>query len=261
MIRPRDFETLAAEAIRRSGRPDFIEYPAEAAGTSVVVCRLGDDDQRAFIDGRLSQDKGVRGTSKKVALSKARLWPEQSVVNAACETVPGLDDKLLQQVERLGGGDTEFLRVVEVRNTLDDSAIAELGIEPAVIKSLRTKYPHEGQLKIACYRDDELEIAWSCVLKLPGDRAKNLMLEGLHERGHETVTTFAVNCVVWPERDAAASFVRGEYRIAPCLWPALYAWAQTAAIARPTIWRPKSIASATSTAAQTSSPKSSATSE
>jgi hypothetical protein len=257
MNRPSDFESLYAEATKRSGRPDCVEYPAPAAGTSIVLCRLSDEDQRKFVDGACSSDEGIRETARAVALSAARLWPDQSTFLAACEAVPGLDKACMSQVERLGGGAVEFLRVVDVTKTMDDSVIASFGVDPGTIAALRKQYPHEEQLKIACYRDDDLEIAWSCVLRLPGDRATDLMLRDVNVRGNEAITTFAVNSVVWPEREQAASFVRGQYRIAYCLWPALFSWAQKAARQRPTIWRPKSQNSATSIPPQMSAVRSS----
>lgn len=257
MKRPIDLDSIEAEARRRSGRGEFIGYPVDAVGTEIILCRLNDDDHRAFINGILSGDKGVRATSRDVALASARLWPEQGALLAACEAVPGLSDKLVQQIERLGGGANEFLRVVDVTPTLDDSAITLLGIDPGVVRSLRITYPNEGQLKITSYRDDDLSISWACVLRLPNSRAYDLMLEGLNQRGHEVVTTIAINCMAWPERESAASFVRGEYRIAPCLWPTIYAWGQMAANARPTIYRPRLTPSKTSTEAQISSEKSS----
>ncbi len=257
MKRPSDIEALFAEATRRSGRPDISEYPVNAAGTVIVLCRLSDDDHRACINGLLSQDVGIRDTARNVALSKGRVWPDQATMNAAIAAVPGLNKALLSEIERLGGGNTSFLKVVDVGPNLDDSAIAALGVDPSVITRLRREYPNEGQLKIASYNDDDLEIKWSCVLRLPNSHALDLMMEGLHERGHETAVTFAVNAMAYPERDEASKFVRGQWRIGSCLWPVLYAWAQTAAKARPTILRPKSLASATSTAPPTSLEKSS----
>jgi hypothetical protein len=258
--RPSDFEALSVEAQKRSGRPDLVEYPVAAAGTSIVLCRLSDDDHRDLVNGAFSSDDGARATAKNVALSKGRVWPDQPTMTAAIEAVPGLDKQLLKQIERLGGGDVAFLTVVDVRSTLDDSAIQALGIDPLQLQKLRKEYPHEGQLKIASYRDDELEIAWSCVLRLPANSALGLMLEGLNERGNETAVTFAVNAMAWPPREEASKFVRGQWRIAACLWPSLYAWSQKAALARPTIWRPKSVAFGTSTAQPMSSGKSSETS-
>ncbi|MBK9263057.1 MAG: hypothetical protein IPM54_25045 [Polyangiaceae bacterium] len=261
MKRPENFDALYAEAQRRSGRPDIIEYPVPQAGTSIVVCRLNDDDHRALINGMTTGDEGERATARSVALAAARVWPNQETMTAAIEVVPGLDKALMNEVDRLGGGDLRQLKVVDVRPSLDESAIAALGIDLPCIRALRRQFPHEGQLKIASYVDDELDIRWSCVLRLPSSSATDLMMTNLKERGHETTVTFAVNCMAWPGRDEAAKFIRGQYRIASCLWPVLWAWSLEAAKQRPTIWRPKSVASGASTTPPTSLEKSSATSE
>ncbi len=238
---------LALEAQKRSGSDIVLEYPVPAAGVTVYLCRLTDDDFRSAVDAFFSEDKGRSETQTNVAISKSRLRPEQGELSAACEAVPGLTRALWGQVERLAGGSEEFLKVVEVTPSLDDSAVAALGIEPARLAALRKQYPHPGQLRIASYRDDELDIAWACVLKLPGATATRLMNEHRKERGHETAVTFAINSIVEPARDAVVGFVRGEYKIGPCLWPTLALWAQTAAVARPTILRPRSKPSGTST--------------
>jgi hypothetical protein len=255
---PNDMQALSAEAQRRSGRPDLAIYPVPQAGTVVVLCRLSDNDHRAFVDGLCSQDAGTRATAKNVALAAARVWPEQGIVAAAIDAIPNLDKALMQEVERLGGGDVQHLQIVDVRPSLDDSTAIALGIDPAALAKARKQYPHDGQLKIASYSDTELEIQWACILRLPRSAAADSALAGLNERGHETVVTFAINCMAWPERDQAASFVRGQYHIAFCLWTTLYAWALVAAKQRPTIWRPKSSVLETSTQPPTSLEKSSA---
>jgi hypothetical protein len=242
---------LALEAQKRSGSDIVLEYPVPAAGIYVYLCRLGNDDFRDVVDGLMSGDKARRETGRNVALAAARLAPSQRELADACAAVPDLDIALWGAVERLGGGNAEFLQVVDVRPTLDASAVSALGIDPTRLDALRKLHPHPGQLKIASYRDDELDITWACVLKLPGSQATRLMLEGMAERGHETAATFAVNSIVEPGREQAASFVRGEHRVASCLWPALFTWAKTAAAARPTILRPRSTPSATLTPPQT----------
>jgi len=248
MNRPTNIEALFEEATRRSGRPDIIEYPVPQANTVIVLCRLTDDDHRKFVDGVFSQDEGVRATARNVALAAARVWPDQATMNAAISAVPGLDKALVQQMERLGGGDDTLLRVIDVRSSMDDSLIASLGVDPAVVAQLRKEFPNEGQLKIAAYNDEELEIKWSCVLRLPSSSTVNLMFENMRSHGHETTVTFAVNSMAWPNREAAPGFVRGKHRVGSCLWSTLFVWANQAAKARPTILRPKSNVSATLTA-------------
>jgi hypothetical protein len=242
---------LALEAQQRSGSDIVLEYPVPAAGTHIYLCRLGNDDFRDVVDAGMSGDKARRDTARNVALAAARLAPSQRELADACAAIPDLDVALWSAVERLGGGNTDFLQVVDVRPTLDASAVAELGIDPARLDELRKRYPHPGQLKIARYRDDEMGIAWAAVLKLPASQSTKLMLEGMAERGHEVAVTFAINSIVEPAREQVAAFVRGEYRIASCLWPTLFMWAKTAAQARPTILRPRSTPSETSTPPQT----------
>lgn len=251
MREPTDYAPLFAEAQKRSGSLQISRYPVPAAGIVIVLCRLNDEDHRDLVNGISATDAAQRATAKNVALSKARLFPDQEQMLAACEAVPGLASCLLQEVERLGGGSSEFLQVVDVRGSMDNSAIEALGIKPGDLEAVRRKYPHDEQLKIASYNDSELGIRWSCILRLPSDRLTDMMLENVNERGNETITSFAINCLAWPERESASSFIRGECRIASCLWTTLYVWAKTAAKKRPTILRPKSIDSGTSTAQPT----------
>lgn len=231
-----DLEALLAEAQRRSGREDVIEYPVDVAGTSVILCALSPDDWRAAVNG-IVRGGGEGKTATNVALSRARLRPEQTELRDLCAAVPGLADKLYQQVERLHGADTTCLTVVDVDDNLDDSAVVALGIDPQRLAVLRREYPHRGQLKIAAYQDDELEVAWACVLKLPRTAALGQVEEGLRERGHETVVTFAANALAEPAGDAGAAWLRDRPERAMCLFPRLWAWAKTAAAARPTILR------------------------
>lgn len=249
---------FATEAQRRSGSDIVLEYPVEAAGITVYLCRLSDDDWRDAMNALTSPDAGTRETGRNVALARARVWPDQETVSAACADVPMLREHLWDQVERLAGASAEFRRVVDVTPSLDDSAVLELGIDPARLNALRRAHPNPKTLKIASYRDDEMGIAWACVLKLPSDAARRAMLQGLADRGHECSTTYAIASLVEPPRDGEASvkFVRGEHRIAAALWPPLYAWADTAAAARPTILRPRSKLSATPMPQPMSSPKS-----
>lgn len=238
---------LAAEALKRSGSELVLEYPVEAAGITVCLCRLNDEDWRAAADAIFTGDRALKDTGVGTAIARARLWPEQEAVRAACAEVPNLRDHLWSAIERLGGGAVEFLRVVDVTPTLDESAVRELGIDPGRIAVLRKQYLNPKMLKIASYRDDEMSIEWACVLKLPSDHVLRTMLDNVRQRGHEAATTFAVNAIVEPGREGVAGFVRGENRIAQCLWPTLTAWAQQAAAARPTILRPRSNRSGTST--------------
>jgi hypothetical protein len=244
-------DALALVALERSGSEDVIEYPVPLAGFSVALCRLSAEHWRAYIDGAY---KGDGRNARAQAIARARLWPPQGDVSAACQAIPKLAEHLAEQIERLHGAQSDCLRVVEVDANLDDSAVAELGIEPARLAALRKRYPNPKQLKIARYEDDELDIRWVVVLRVPNDMAHDMAKGSMRARGHEAAVTYLVNALAEPEGKAAEAFVAERPPVAACLFPTLLTWAETVAAERPTIWRRKSPASATSTAPQTSSP-------
>lgn len=254
MRRPSETERdgLVLEALKRSGSEDLLEYPVPLAGTSIVLCQLTHEHWRAFVDG-VGQGQGRNARAQ--AIARARVWPSQTEVSAACRGVPKLAEALAGQIERLHGGDSTYLSVAKVDDTLDDSAIAEYGVAPERMAELRRRYPFPGQLVILSYHDEELEIRWSCVVHAPDDDTYNRAQESYKARPHETAVTLLVNMLAEPQGKAAEAFVAERTAMAACVFPTLWAWGGTLAAERPTVWRRKSTASATSTTPQTSSPK------
>jgi len=248
------FGLLARE---RSGSEDWIEYPVTVAGISIALCQLSLEHWREFQDDVY---KGNGRNARAKAIARARLWPTQQEVADACAATPALADRLVGVIERLHGAGSEYLTVIEADGALDASAIAAMGIDPTVVAELRRRYPHQQQLHLAAYRDEELDIAWSCVLKLPDDHAHDTVKSSLRERGYEAVATYAANALAYPGGADAGTFLAANPGAAARLMPSLYAWGETAAAARPIVSRRRLRASATLNAPQASSAKSSPTS-
>lgn len=227
------FQTIAIE---RSGKARALARPVEAAGTEIWVCALN----RETFDATIGNPKNGEGALKRnafaQAIAKARLWPDQEAVRVACEQVPGLAKRLVDDIYRLSGAAEEHLSVVDVDDAIDAKAARAFGVDATKLAALRARYPHRGSLKIASYRDEELKIKWSCLLKLPSDSVVELSLDGMKVNGCTAIKQLAVDCIADVEESALEAFLGGANHIAVALFPVLYNWARSCANARPTCW-------------------------
>ncbi len=220
---------LKARAVADGVSDDLLRVNVEGVDHEFILRKPTRAEWHEYIDKAHIATQSATGNWNLAV--QCCLWPNQTALRIARDTMPGLASKICDLIEVWIGG--EITRRIEVilSSKTDDTVLADIGISRAELEPLLARYRSKGQLRAIIVRvspddvpADEVETV-SIVLKQPDATTFNALRAGFQVPDGRGMTcyTAAMTSTVWPESEEDRRELFNEYPGLPwCTWSLIF---------------------------------------